>query len=422
MGDGGSDYECDQANNVRMSVVSSAVTRLARWVVAALVLLAPLGQALAAPCDVKSSAPPFIDHDLSVSYCELCGYGYVTVIVANPYSGATMTNLRIVEDLGTSGLTYAGTAPNPVRYRINGGPLQVGPAPGISGANGSVLTFNLAGISLDSSPGAGNDGDTIALTFAVARATALTDEGLVIANRTITATVSFNTDSGCAGSPQSATDLLPLREPRPSVTKTGWNYDAGQRQGTAASTVYGNNNDDVVWRIRVANNGLADLQDLRFDDLMQAGNLVINFACPTQATADAVAANNGVRPGGLAVRGRHKHHQRFRRRQPVRQPVQRLARPGGRAGRQQRIDLPGGQDHGQRVLRDQQDQHRVRRPVGLPGGSPGRGYNRHLDGRHARQRHGAALHPVRRRRGRRCRSSASLPAPTRRSRSEPRAR
>ncbi len=40
---------------------------------------------IAAPCDLKSNPPPFIDHDLSVSFCELCSYGYVTIVVANPY-------------------------------------------------------------------------------------------------------------------------------------------------------------------------------------------------------------------------------------------------------------------------------------------------------------------------------------------------
>ncbi|MBW2538366.1 MAG: hypothetical protein JRE27_02025, partial [Deltaproteobacteria bacterium] len=54
----------------------------------------------------------------------------------------------------------------------------------------------------------------------------------------------------------------------------------------------------MIWRIRVRNTGLADLQDLRFDDLMQTGNVEINYACPTEAAASAVAANNGIDPGG----------------------------------------------------------------------------------------------------------------------------
>jgi hypothetical protein len=39
----------------------------------------------AAPCDLKSSPPPFIRHDMGSSYCELCGYGYITVEITNPY-------------------------------------------------------------------------------------------------------------------------------------------------------------------------------------------------------------------------------------------------------------------------------------------------------------------------------------------------
>lgn len=276
--------------------------------IAALILYLPFDAALALPCDIKNNAPPFIEHDLTAnvstsnSWCELCGYGYVTIVVANPYSGATMTGLTVTGNLGSSGLTYDPTAPTPIRYSVNGGALQNGTAPAISGPNGSVLTWTAAEIpalsSLTSSPGAGNNGDTVTIVVAVTRAAGLSQEGLVSANRSIQASVAFGTDSACTDSPQSVTDTLPLREPIPRVTKTGWNYDAGQRQGTATTTVYGNNNDDVVWRVRVFNDGLADLQDLRFDDLMQAGNLVIGYACPTQGSADAVAANNGVAPGG----------------------------------------------------------------------------------------------------------------------------
>ena len=96
---------------------------------------------LAAPCDLRSSPPPFIRHDLTASYCELCGYGYVTVIVSNSYEEVDMTAMTVVENLGTSGLTFDPTAPNPVTYRVNGGASQVGGAPIISGANSSTLTW-----------------------------------------------------------------------------------------------------------------------------------------------------------------------------------------------------------------------------------------------------------------------------------------
>lgn len=293
------------------------MTRSAKLLFAAvsvLVLLLPFGATQAASCDIKTSAPPFIEHDLSNnvttsnSWCELCGYGYVSIVISNPYSGASMTGLTVTESLGSSGLTYAPTAPTPMRYSVNGGGLVAGGAPVISGVNGQVLTWTTTQIpalaNLNSSPGNGSN-DTITIIVAVARAAGLSQEGLISAARSIQANVTFGTitgtDPACTDSPQfTPLDTLPLREPIPSVAKTGWNYDAGQRQGSATTTIYGNNDDDVVWRIRFSNAGLAGMQDLRFDDLMQANNLVINYACPTQASADAVAGNNGTPPGGSA--------------------------------------------------------------------------------------------------------------------------
>ncbi|MGB3212034.1 MAG: SdrD B-like domain-containing protein [Desulforhopalus sp.] len=260
--------------------------------------------AQAAPCDTKSGIS-FIRHDLGNSYCELCGYGYVTIVVANPYRytdvpfgtdipGAVMTDMTVVENLGSSGLRYEPSAPNAITYRVNNGPTQTGSAPIISGG-GSTLTFTSAEIpalasleSLESS----FQFNFITLTFAVRRTT--DPEGLLVANRTIQATLNFETDSGCDDSPKRDTDTLPLRQPIPAVSKTGWNYDAGQRQSTRSSTVYGNNNDDIVWRIRIGNNGQADLQDLRLDDLMQSGSLVISDICPTESSANTIANNNGV--------------------------------------------------------------------------------------------------------------------------------
>jgi hypothetical protein len=65
--------------------------------ISTLIALLPFDAALAAPCDIKNSAPPFIEHDLTAnanasnsnSWCELCGYGYVRIVIANPCSGDT---------------------------------------------------------------------------------------------------------------------------------------------------------------------------------------------------------------------------------------------------------------------------------------------------------------------------------------------
>ncbi len=267
--------------------------------------------ASAAPCDIKYNDPPFIRHDLTnvsgggtVSYCELCGYGYITIVISNFYSGVDMTDMTVVENLGGSGLTFDSTAPTPVTYRVNGGPLMVGSSPAVSGANDSILTWDSTRIAalgrLEYLP-SNHNYSTIAITFAVSRAAGLTQEGLISASRLIQADLTYSTDEPCfAGSMTVTTgqDLLPLREPVPAVSKEGRNVDAGQGSWLYAQTIYGHINDDVIWRIRVPNNGQADLQDLRFDDLMQTGNLVVNYACPTEAAAAAIAANNGVDPGG----------------------------------------------------------------------------------------------------------------------------
>jgi len=249
-------------------------------------LLLPVVNALAAPCDIKNNTPPFIEHDLtnnvntSASYCELCGYGYVTIVITNPYEGADMTNMTVVENLGSSGLVYDSSAPNPISYTMNGVPIG-GPAP--TGV-GSVLTFNLGGIQLDSRPGNNNVGE-LTIRFAVRRTS--NAEGLVSANRNISARLTYDTSQSCPVTPETTgLDLLPLREPIPAVDKQGRNVDASQ--GGYSNTVYGNINDDVIWRLDIRNDGRADLQDLEFDDRMDPGNFAIDYVCDRQN--DAVAA------------------------------------------------------------------------------------------------------------------------------------
>jgi uncharacterized repeat protein (TIGR01451 family)/fimbrial isopeptide formation D2 family protein len=266
--------------------------------------------ALAAPCDLRSSPQPFIQHDLTSSYCELCGYGYVTVIVSNSYEEVDIIDMTVVENLLNSGLTFDPTAPNPVTYRVNGGASQAGLAPTLSGVNDSILTWTSAQIPalsrLEYDPLPPHPPYTtitdITITFAVTRESALTQEGLVGADRSIQASLTYDTDGVVDCFPGSTTvstglDTLTLREPNPDVTKRGRNVDANQ--GSWTSTVYGNVDDDVIWRIQVSNTaGTADLQDLRFDDLMQDGSLDINYACPTYTAATNVTGNNGVDPGG----------------------------------------------------------------------------------------------------------------------------
>jgi uncharacterized repeat protein (TIGR01451 family)/fimbrial isopeptide formation D2 family protein len=98
-----------------------------------------------------------------------------------------------------------------------------------------------------------------------------------------------------------------LREPVPGVNKSGWNVDAGQSEGQATATVYGNNNDDVIWRLGFTNTGRAPLEDLIFDDTMVPGNMLVNYVCTSAAAATNVANNNGVGPGACYATYRDKN-------------------------------------------------------------------------------------------------------------------
>jgi hypothetical protein len=73
--------------------VSKLWTKLIIAAFGALALLLPPEAALAATCDVKNNAPPFISHDLTNSNCELCGYGYVTILIANPSQPGLATTI-----------------------------------------------------------------------------------------------------------------------------------------------------------------------------------------------------------------------------------------------------------------------------------------------------------------------------------------
>ena len=88
--------------NIKQNIYMAITSRLFSLAVVALALIVPVTSAFAGHCDIKNSPPPFIRHNLtaspitSVSFCELCGYGYVTIIVSNPYEDEDMTNMTVV--------------------------------------------------------------------------------------------------------------------------------------------------------------------------------------------------------------------------------------------------------------------------------------------------------------------------------------
>ena len=133
---------------------------------------------------------------------------------------------------------------------------------------------------------------------------AVGEEGLVAANRTIEGSVEFtpSCETSYRHISETGPGILPLNEPQPQIIKTGRNLDAGQGPGSYSDPVYGHENDDAIWRIEVRNNGLADLQDLKFSDAIQPGNFEIDYVCDSEADANS-AASGGAAGNCQAVPG-----------------------------------------------------------------------------------------------------------------------
>jgi len=260
-----------------------------------LLFLLPVSVAEAV-CTPSLSGDSFIQHDLANSYCELCGVGEVRIRVRNPRgNNDDMSDIVVTEDLGVTGLTYVPGSTSFVGFNV-APPAPFEPV--VSGVNGRTLTWTFPpGFVLEGSSGMGNQ-EEIEIRFQVRRHASLDEEGLVSVNRNVTASVEFT--PSCEPTiphTDSDTDELPIRQAVPFVTKQGRNRDAGQ--GGYSDPVYGHFGDDVLWRLRVENRGQAGMQDLRLDDsMLPADNFDVNYACPTTASALAVADANGTAPGG----------------------------------------------------------------------------------------------------------------------------
>lgn len=277
--------------------------------IALLSFFALLGPATvaAAPVTTGCSDAPFVNvisHNLASSYCALCGTGQVSILLTNP-SNTVLENLTVTENLGASGLTHVSGS---TTVSVNGAAFVATGNPLVSGADGEILTWTPAQLAQLGSFAAWLDDldppQTIEIRFQVRRNTpTFNEEGMVSASRLISAAVDYDlntTSCPLAANPysdNSGSGTLPLREANPVLSKLGRNADAAQGAGNYSATVYGNINDDVIWRVRITNTGDAALQDLRFNDLMTAGNFTINYACPTEAAATNLANNSGVGPG-----------------------------------------------------------------------------------------------------------------------------
>ena len=249
----------------------------------------------------NNSIPDIIAYNTSGTtntYCELCGIGQVRIVVTNP-TNKDMTDFVVKHVFDSDELEY-------VANSTNGNPAQ---NPVISAntpvAGSTTLTWTQSEIAaLAKIDGvSGNSYNTVEILFNI-KSKPNFEEDLVLGptptDRDIQAFANFNfceAPSTVTPGGVSTTKIpLPINEPEPNVVKQGRNVDAGQNG--YSTNVYGNIHDDVIWRIRINNPGLADLQDLRFDDLMASvgagDNFDIKYICPTEGDAESIANANGA--------------------------------------------------------------------------------------------------------------------------------
>ncbi len=294
-------YSHESARNPGFGAAPSG-RRLRSWCASLLVALALFAASENAAAQVPPNCPAdlptanIINHDFSVSFCELCGTGTVRIEIENPYRNADdadFTDIVIREDLAASGLTYV---PGTTTFSASNQATPPAVEPVVSGAAGSNLTWTLSNaFELETAPNGIGNSRTLTVQFQVRRHASVGEEGLVGADRTIAAEIEFapSCETSYRHTSETGPGVLPLDEPELNIIKTGRNVDAGQGTGSYTDTVYGHEGDDVIWRIQVQNNGDADLQDFTFSDVMNPGNYVIDYICDSGADANAVATNTG---------------------------------------------------------------------------------------------------------------------------------
>ena len=246
-----------------------------------------------------------LTHDLANSFCELCGTGEIRLTVQNT-GGLSIENINLQENLMASGLTYvAGTT----QISIDGAAAVAAGNPLVSGTNNEILTWTSSQIpelaQLDSPYDATPTHPiSIEFIFQVRRAPGFNQEGLVTAVRNIQSSATYSIT--CNGITQTATGPLtelPIHQPVPQTLKLGRNTDAGQDAGNYTPIVYGNIDDDVIWRVDVQNTGLANMEDLLMDDTI-GGNFDINWVCNSEASAsNAAGVLGGPAPAGCVSAG-----------------------------------------------------------------------------------------------------------------------
>ena len=88
----------------------------------------------------------------------------------------------------------------------------------------------------------------LVIEFNVRRDVSVTEEGLVLADRSFVGGVELTPSCAPADTFPSSTgtQTLPLREPDPGIVKTGRNVDASQGVADYSNPVFAHANDDVI--------------------------------------------------------------------------------------------------------------------------------------------------------------------------------
>ncbi|MBT8439346.1 MAG: hypothetical protein KJO91_06425, partial [Gammaproteobacteria bacterium] len=239
----------------------------------------------------SSASIPFNLAALSVSHvstsrCVLCGTGTVTLRLTNS-SAVDINTVEIREDLLASELRIINGTSRFNSFLI-ADPVR-SPTPAVLNEYTWTTTQTVpANSSRD-------------LTFDVVYDTASfgINEDLARNNTTIAAEVDYELSCGTAQPTISSGNyLLTLDQPLPQVSKLARNVDAGQTGYTA--TVYGHEDDDVIWRVRVNNTGPINMQDVVLDDSI-TGNFDIDYVCPSEFDANNAATGGAL--GGCVSAG-----------------------------------------------------------------------------------------------------------------------
>ena len=324
--------------------------------------------------------------------------GTVRIVVENPFrrqDDVDFSGLVVTEDLESSGLTYV-----PGSTRFFGSSIAVPPVvePTVGPPNGSVLTWDLAasGLVLQGRRG-GSGPETLIIEFQVARATrASARSPWSPANRTIERVGRADAELRARRArtrTSGPADACPSTSRCPQIIKRGRNVDAGQGAGRYSDPVYGHEDDDVIWRIQVRNDGHADLQDFKFTTRSCRATSTINYVCDSEA--DATAAANGAPPARCVALAGTTTRSRTSTCGAAfgsgREPVHRRARRGAAASTTWSAGSRTPATNRVNTVSDVEWGCQVEPPAGR--------HRRDLERRH-RRRFGASQHPVRRERAR----------------------